>query len=87
MPEQVRVKLHPHAQLRMAQRGATESEVVSAVREGEQFPAKYGRVGYRRNFPYDSVWMGRPYSTKQVEAYAVLENGVWLVISVVVKFF
>jgi len=31
-------------------------------------------------------WRGRRYSTKQVEVYAVDENG-WLVITVVVKYF
>jgi hypothetical protein len=30
---------------------------------------------------------GRRYATKQVEAYAVEEDNVWLVITVVVKYF
>lgn len=61
-------------------------EVRATVAEGEQFPAKYGRTGFRRNFPFKGIWNGRPYANKQVEAYAVEEDG-WLVITVMVKFF
>jgi hypothetical protein len=56
------------------------------VQGGEQIPAKYGRVGFRRNFAFAGEWRGRAYRTKQVEAYTVQEDG-WLVITVIVKFF
>ena len=81
------VRFHPHAALRLLERGTTEAEVVAAVLHGEAFAAKHGRSGFRRNFPYDSTWRGRRYSSKQVEAYAVIENDEWLVITVLVKFF
>jgi hypothetical protein len=71
----------------MAERGATEEEVEATVEQGEQFPARFGRTGFRRNFPFDGEWRGRHYSTKQVEAYAVREGGDWLVITVVTRYF
>jgi hypothetical protein len=71
----------------MVERGATEGEVVSTVESGERFQAKFGRTGFRRNFAYGGEWLGRRYSAKQVEAYAVGEEGEWLVITVLVKFF
>ena len=80
------VRLHPHAKSRLAERGATEGEVIAAVEQGEQFPAKFGRTGFRRIFPFDATWHGRHFKFKKVEAYAVQENG-WLVITVIVKFF
>ncbi len=80
------VRLHPHARARLAERGATEAEVIATVQAGEQFPAKYDRTGVRRNFPFQQEWRGRRYATKQVEAYAVQEDG-WLVITVIVKYF
>lgn len=80
------VRLHPHAKSRLVERGATETEVVATVTAGEQFPAKYGRTGFRRNFPFDAEWRGRLYGNKQVEAYAVPEDG-WLVITVIVRYF
>lgn len=82
----MQVRLHPHAQSRLAERGATETEVVATVTAGEQFPAKYDRTGFRRNFAFDAEWRGRLYATKQVEAYAVPEDG-WLVITVIVRYF
>lgn len=80
------VRLHPHALDRLAERGATEGEIVATVESGERFQAKFGRSGFRRNFPFEGEWNGRRYATKQVEAYAVEEGG-WLVITVIVKFF
>ncbi len=81
------VRFHPHALERMEERGATEEEVVSTVEEGERFPAKFGRTGFRRNFSFNGEWRGKRYRTKQVEAYAVQEEGEWLVITVIVRYF
>jgi hypothetical protein len=69
------------------ERGATEVEVFATVEQGERFPAKFGRTGFRRNFGFDGMWRGRRYASKQVEAYAVEEGDGWLVITVVVKYF
>lgn len=80
------IRLHPHALDRLVERGATESEVIATVESGERFPAKFGRAGFRRNFQFDSEWNGKRYATRQIEAYAVDEDG-WLVITVIVKFF
>jgi hypothetical protein len=80
------VRLHPHAQERLRERGASEAEIIATVQHGERFPAKFGRTGFRRNFPFDGEWQGRRYVTKQIEAFAVDENG-WLVITVIVKYY
>lgn len=81
------VRLHPHAAERMQERGASESEVEVTVEQGEKFPAKFGRTGFRRNFAFDRKWRGTYYGTKQVEAYAVQEGDDWLVITVVTHYF
>jgi hypothetical protein len=81
------VVLHPHAKERAAERGATVDEVVAAITQGESFPARLGRTGFRRNFPFGGLWGGQRYANKQVEAYAVEESGRWIVITVLVKFF
>jgi hypothetical protein len=82
----VSVRLHPHALERAKERGAAVREVIATVEGGEQFPARFGRVGFRRNFAFGGQWRGREYATKQVEAYAVEEAG-WLVITVLVRYF
>ena len=53
------VYIHPHARERMAERGATEAEVVATVERGEQYPVKFGRSGFHRNFVYEQEWRGK----------------------------
>ncbi len=81
------VLIHPHARERMEERGATEAEVRGAVEQGERFPAKFGRTGFRRNFAFDSEWRGKHYRTKQVEAYGIQEGADWLVITIITRYF
>jgi len=81
------IRFHSHARERMAERGATDEEVRATVKQGEQFPAKFGRTGFRRNFPFDSKWRGNYYRTKQVEAYAVREGLDWLVVTIITRYF
>lgn len=81
------VRLHPHVLERLAERGATEPEVIATVQGGESFPAKFGRTGFRRNFRFASIWRSRRYAIKQVEAFAVREGQDWLVITVVTRYY
>ncbi|MDN3515910.1 MAG: DUF4258 domain-containing protein [Candidatus Brocadia sp.] len=81
------VKLHPHAKERMAERGATEDEVIATVERGETFPVKFGRTGFRRNFHFDGIWRGKRYATKQIETIAVKENNDWMVVTIVTRYF
>jgi len=81
------VRIHSHAKERMRERGASEQEVTATIEQGERFPAKFGRTGFRRNFSFDGVWRGRHYANKQVEAYAVQEGVEWLVITVITRYF
>ncbi len=81
------VKFHPHAEARMVERGATREEVISTVENGEQFSAKYGRIGFRRTFNFSSHWNRKFYDNKQLEVFAVEEEENWLVITVIVKYF
>jgi len=83
----MQIRLHPHAQERSVERGATTEEIVSTIEGGEQFAAKFGRTGFRRNFSFDGMWRGRRYRTKQVEVYAVQEQDHWFVITIVTRYF
>jgi hypothetical protein len=81
------VGIHPHAEQRAKERGGTREEIGATVLLGESFPAKFGRTGFRMNFPYAQQWNGKTYETKQIEAYCVWESEQWLVITVLVKYF
>lgn len=81
------IRLHPHAIERLAERGATEAEVIATIEGGDRFPAKFGRIGFRRNFAFGQSWRGKIYSTKQVEVYAIREGEGWLAITFITRFF
>ena len=81
------IRIHPHAQDRMPERGVTEEEITSTVENGESFPAKLNRLGFRKNFPYESLWNGKFYHFKQVEVIAVEENNAILVLTVISKYY
>ena len=83
----MKVRIHPHALERMGERGATETEVIETVNEGETFPVKFNRVGFRRNFLFRGKWRGRAYKTKQLEVYGVKEKGDFIAVTVLVKYF
>ncbi|MDO8474233.1 MAG: hypothetical protein Q7S62_01700 [bacterium] len=78
------IKIHPHARVRMQERGATKQEVIATVQQGEQFRAKFGRTGFRMNFPIPAK---KGYRTKQLEVYGLEENNKFTVISIIVKYF
>jgi hypothetical protein len=78
---------HPHARERLEERGATEDEAAATVENGERFPAKFGRTGFRRNFEFNAEWGGKHYGTKQVEVYAVQQGEDWLVITIIARYF
>ena len=59
------ITIHPHAKERMQERGATEKEVIKTVEQGEKFPAKFGRTGFRHNFLFEGRWRGKKYNTNR----------------------
>ena len=79
--------IHPHAAERLLERGVSKEEAIAAIEQGERFEAKYGRVGFRKSFAFNGEWRGKRYAGKQVEVYAVQENGDWVMITVIAKYF
>ena len=79
--------LTEHALSRVSERGASITEIEETINSGEEFPVKYGRTGFRKNFAFDQLWNGKHYTTKQIECYCVSENDNWIVITVIVKFY
>lgn len=81
------IKFHPHALERITERGTTEDEVIETINKGEEFPAKYGRIGFSHNFPFNDMWHDKFYVNKQLEVYAVKQDNDWLVITIITKYF
>lgn len=71
----------------MADRGASEAEVVEAITYGEPAPAKQGRLAYRRNFQYNRLWGRKRYAVKQVMPVIQEERNRTVVITVYTFYF
>jgi hypothetical protein len=59
------IVIHPHAKERMEERGATEAEVRATIAEGEKFPAKFGRAGFKHNFTFESSRDGNSFGSNK----------------------
>lgn len=55
-----------------------------AIRTGECFPAKKGRLSFRKNFSYNAMWKGNFYQVKQVMPIVVEEPDRFVVVTVYV---
>ena len=55
-----------HAKDRSVQRGATENDVIAAIRNGMREPAHRGLWLFRMNFEYQREWDGTWYAVQQV---------------------
>ena len=60
------IRLTRHAREQCGERGATEAEVIEAIRRGARQPAKHGRESSRFNFAFAKRWQGKLYAIKQV---------------------
>jgi hypothetical protein len=60
------IRFTDHALERCKVRGATQEEVVEAIRTGVREPGKRGRTMCRTNIAFGEEWMGLRYSIKQV---------------------
>lgn len=76
------IKFSQHALDNMADRGASREEVELAIRTGECFPAKKGRLSFRKNFSYNAMWKGKYYQVKQVMPIVAEEPERFVVVTV-----
>lgn len=60
------IRFTAHALDRMRFRGATEDEVIKAIRSFSWQHADLGRWECRINIPFNSIWNGKSYTTKLV---------------------
>ena len=81
------IRLSGHARENMRYRGATEGEVLEAIRTTSWNPARGGRLECRKDFVYEREWDGRFYSTKQVRPIFVEEADEIVVVTVYVYYF
>jgi len=81
------IRLSGHARENLRYRGATEEEIVEAIRSAPWGPAELERLECRKNFVYRREWNGRYYETKQVRPIFVEEADEIVVVTVYVCYF
>lgn len=81
------IMIRPHAKERMAERGATDDEVLSVLRTGFRVPARFGRRKQWMTFPFERYRHGKFFRFKQIEVHSVDEGEDIIVITVGVKYF
>jgi hypothetical protein len=82
-----RIRFSGHARGQLLYRGTTEGEVVEAIRTAAWQPAHSGRLECAKDFPFDALWNGRRYITKQVRPVFVEEEQEIAVVTVYVYYF
>lgn len=60
------IRFTKHALSQCIERGTNELEVTEAILNGNQKPAKKGRLQYRYDFQFDREWQERFYAIKRV---------------------
>lgn len=81
------IRLSGHAREAMLSRGATEQEVMDAVRLVPWEPAEQGRMQCRKEFVFGRDWNDRIYGTKQVRPIFAEEADEIVVVTVYVYYF
>jgi len=81
------IKFSPHAQEKMIDRGASESDVIAAIQTGNSEPARGNRLMFRKNYTFDSYWRGKQYAIKQVTPIVAETADHLVVVTVFVYYF
>ena len=68
-------------------RGFTAEEVEFAIRKNNWIPVTRGRFECSMEFPFDSIWNGKPYKIKQVRPIFVEEELEIVIVTVYTYFY
>ena len=71
----------------MAERGASEAEVILTIEKGESESARKNRKLFRKNFQFNGNWRGRHYNIKQVAPIVAHKGDKLIVVTVYVFYF
>jgi len=82
----MQVHIGSHTLLRAEERGTCEAEILDVLGNGFSIPAKYGKLGKAKVYPFDRLRHGKHYWQKRVEVYYFLEADALITVTVYVFF-
>ena len=68
------VRIDPHTLARAEERGTNAAEITDVIQTGSEIPAKHGRVGRAKVYPFGQARLGRHYEQKKVEVFFAVEG-------------
>ncbi len=77
-----RIQIDPHTLERAEERGATAAEITDVIQTGFPFPARHGRLGKYKIYPFARKRGSRLYEQKRVEVFYTLEEDVLVTVYV-----
>ena len=78
------IQIDPHTLERALDRGMNEVEIRDVISTGSPIPAKHGRSGRVKVFPFQQERNGKYYEQKRVEVIYVIEMDVVVTVTVYV---
>ncbi len=81
------IRLSGHAKEQLFYRGATEEEVIEAIKTSPWQQAELGRLECRKEFVFEKEWNKRYYKIKQVRPIFVEEENEIVVVTVYTYFY
>ena len=81
------IKLSQHAKIRATFRGATEEEIIDAIKTSPWQPSELNKLECRKDFVFNSIWNKKFYKTKQIRPIFIEEEKEIMVITVYVYYF
>jgi len=76
--------IDPHTLERAQERGTTEEEIRDVINTGVAIPAKYGRLGKSKIYPFNRTRRGTHYEQKRVEVFYIAEANAIITVTVYV---
>ena len=81
------IRLSQHAKQQLIFRGATENQVIDAIRTQAWGPAELGRLECRKDFGFSSEWNRKFYDIQQVRPIFLDDPDEIVVVTVYVYYF
>ncbi len=80
----MKIRVDPHTLKRAWERGTDEEEIRDVVLTGFPIPAKAGRLGRAKIYPFNQFRLGKFYEQKRVEVIYVVEGDTVVTVTVYV---
>ena len=81
------IRLSKHALSYLEKRGFTRHEVEETIRTLPWKTAELNKMECKKDFPYNTLWNGKYYTTKQVRPIFVVEETEIVVVTVYTYYF